>query len=523
MRKPTFPQQPRIRAALATVEILLRNDPGEKEVVMRRQLSFLARGGFTAVFLALLLGVLSAPSSATASPPANDNFADAQAITSFPFSDSGDLNGTTTEPGEPQPFASQVETVWYSFTTTSNAPLTIDVIGSDASVSANVYQYSGGGFGGLNLAGCVGNLDPFQFRPQLGSTYYIQVGSTDFASVSMQLHVAKAPGPANDDFANAANVANLPFSDHVDLTNASVEQGENRTPNGAFTPLNATVWYAITPSTTETLTASSFLYCCTAPIIAVYTGSSLANLSQVAGNSFQPVSFRANAGTTYYIQPGIGFVDAGIDVQMDFSLNVAPPPTAQFFYFPSDPSVYDTVQFYDVSYDPAGLGIASWAWDLGDGTIANTSYVTHRYASDGDYTVNETVTTTDGRSATATQTVHVRTHDVFLTTLQAPNSAKVGKTAQLVAKLGNTHYPETVEVDLLKSVPGGFTQVGSLTQNVPVMRPNQTIDFKINYTFTGDDAELGSVTFKAEARLLSGRDALPGNNEAIASPTRVTW
>jgi PKD repeat protein len=162
------------------------------------------------------------------------------------------------------------------------------------------------------------------------------------------------------------------------------------------------------------------------------------------------------------------------------------------------------------------------AWDLGDGTTSNICYPTHRYTSDGDYTVKDTVITTDGRSATATQTVHVRTHDVVLTTLMAPNSAKVGKTVQLVAKLGNTRYPETVEVDLLKSVPGGYTQFGSLTQNVPVMKSNQTIDFKINYTFMSDDAALGTVTFKAVARLLSARDALPGNNEAIASPTNVT-
>ena len=36
------------------------------------------------------------------------------------------------------------------------------------------------------------------------------------------------------------------------------------------------------------------------------------------------------------------------------------------------------------------------------------------------------------------------------------------------------------------------------------MRSNQTIDFKINYTFGSDDAAPGKVTFKAVARLLSG-------------------
>jgi PKD repeat protein len=265
-----------------------------------------------------------------------------------------------------------------------------------------------------------------------------------------------------------------------------------------------------------------FLYCCGGQIIAVYSGNSLGGLTQVAGASFQPVSFHANAGTTYYIQAGIGFLSS-IDVVMDFSLNVAPPPTVQFFYYPSDPSVYDTVSFFDQSYDPAGLGINSWSWVLGDGTSATGCCPTHRYAADGDYTVHDTATTTDGRTASTTQVVHVRTHDVTMTKLVAPTTGKVGRTVQLDAKLGNTHYPETVEVDLLKSTPGGFTQVGSLTQNVPVMKPNATIDFKINYTFVSDDADIGKVTFKASARLLSARDALPADNEVTSTPlTKVT-
>jgi PKD repeat protein len=493
-----------------------------KEVVMRRQLRRLPRGG--AILLALLLGFLSSPPPASASPPANDNFVDAQAITSFPFSDSGDLSATTLEPGEPQICNGQIGTAWYTFTATSSAPITVDESGSDGQVAFNIWQSSGGGFGGLSFVGCGSALEQRQFSPQVGVTYYIQTGSVNTSGFHLQLQVTQLQGPANDDFANATTVGNVPFSDlGVHIGNATVEQDENRTPNGAFTPLNSTVWYAVTPQTTETLTASMFLYCCTAPIFVVYTGTSLATLTQVASNSFQPVSWRASAGTTYYIQAGIGFVTPGIDVVMDFSLNVAPPPTAQFFFSPFDPSVFDTVQFFDQSFDPAGLGIASQAWDLGDGTPATGCCPSHRYASDGDYTVHETVTTTDGRSATATQTLHIRTHDVTISKLVAPTSGKVGRTVQLVAKLGNRHYPETVEVDLLKSVPGGFTQVGSLTQNVPVLRANQTLDFKINYSFVSEDASLGHISFKAVARLLSGRDALPGDNEVTSTPpTRVT-
>jgi PKD repeat protein len=490
---------------------------------MRRHLRLLLRSSFAAAILALFLAALSSPSPASASPPSNDNFADAQAVSSFPFSDSGDLSATTLEPGEPQICNGQIGTAWYTFTATSSAPITVDESGSDGQVAFNIWQSSGGGFAGLNFVGCGSALEQRQFTPQAGATYYIQTGSVNNSGFHLQLQVKQLQGPANDNFVNAASVGGLPFTDHgVHIGNASVEPGENTFPNGAFTPLNSTVWYAITPQTSETLTASIFLFCCTGPIIAVYSGNSLGSLTQVAGASFQPVSFRANAGTTYYVQAGIPFVGC-CDVTMDFSLNLAPPPTAQFFFNPFDPSVFDTVQFFDQSFDPAGLGIASQAWDLGDGSTATGCCPSRHYASDGDYTVKDTVTTTDGRSATATQVVHVRTHDVTVTKLVAPSTGKVGRTVQLDAKLGNTHYPETVAVDLLKSVPGGFTQVGNLTQNVPVMRSNQTIDFKINYTFVSDDAALGKVTFKAVARLLSGRDALPADNEVTSTPpTKVS-
>lgn len=490
---------------------------------MRRHLRLLLRSCFAAALLALFLAALSSPSPASASPPSNDNFADAQAISSFPFSDSGDLSATTLEPGEPQICNGQIGSAWYSFTATSSAPITVDESGSDGQVAFNIWQSSGGGFGGLNFVGCGSALEQRTFTPQIGATYYVQTGSVNNSGFHLQLQVTQLQGPPNDNFANAASVGSLPFNDQgVHIGNATVEPGENQIPNGAFTPMTSTVWYAITPQTSETLTASSFLSCCTSPIIAIYSGNSLATLTQVAGASGQPVSFRANAGTTYYIQAGIGFVGC-CDVTTNFSLALAPPPFAQFFFNPFDPSAFDTVQFFDQSFDPAGLGIASQAWDLGDGSTATGCCPSRHYASDGDYTVKDTVTTTDGRSATATQVVHVRTHDVTVTKLVAPSTGKVGRTVQLDAKLANTHYPETVAVDLLKSVPGGFTQVGSLTQNVPVMRSSQTIDFKINYTFVSDDAALGKVTFKAVARLLSGRDALPADNEVTSTPpTKVT-
>jgi hypothetical protein len=87
---------------------------------------------------AVVLGLLLVPTTAGAAVPANDNFADATVITALPFTDSGDLNGTTTEAGEPQFCNFQAETVWYSFTPATTTVVSANLNGSDFGVVFNV-------------------------------------------------------------------------------------------------------------------------------------------------------------------------------------------------------------------------------------------------------------------------------------------------------------------------------------------------------------------------------------------------
>lgn len=195
-----------------------------------------------------------------------------------------------------------------------------------------------------------------------------------------------------------------------------------------------------------------------------------------------------------------------------------PDPVADFTFLPVDPSMLDTVQFLDTSYD--ANGIQSWAWDFGDGATATSQSPGHQYAADGDYTVHLTVTA-GGIQASVTHVVAVRTHDVAIIKCAAPNSAKVGQARQIVVGVGNHRYSEGVEVQLYKLVSGAPQLVGTLTQTVPALSGNHTTDFKFDYTFSSDDAALGTVTFRAVAIIVAARDCLPSNNEVIASPTRV--
>jgi PKD repeat protein len=229
------------------------------------------------------------------------------------------------------------------------------------------------------------------------------------------------------------------------------------------------------------------------------------------------LTFHVDAGVTYYLQVS-GYWS------VIFSLDVSPNPVASFGYYPGDSSAYDTVQFYDQSYDPAANSFSSEVWQFGDGTTTTNSGCcpTHKYAKDGDYTVELDVTTTDGRTATQTQVVHVKTHDVTIAKVLAPQKASVGQTRTITVGLTNSRYPETAQVQLLKSVAGGgWQQVGQLTQYIPLRGGNRTTNFDFNYTFAPDDSVLGKVSFQAIATIQGARDAIPTDNTFISLPTTV--
>jgi hypothetical protein len=146
-----------------------------------------------------------------------------------------------------------------------------------------------------------------------------------------------------------------------------------------------------------------------------------------------------------------------------------PAPVAAFSFSPSDPSAFDTLQFSDSSSDPGGVGIQSQAWTFGDGVTAEGCCPVHQYAQDGDYTVGLTVTTADGRAGSTSQVVQVRTHDVAIVRIGVPKSAHVGQTIPVNVEVRNTRYPETVQVDLYTSSPGG-------AQPIQVLVHDQTVE-----------------------------------------------
>lgn len=476
-----------------------------------------------ALVFALAALALALPGAGNAAPPSNDDFASATAISSLPFSDDVSLAESVDEPGEPQSCYVPAKTAWYAITAASTQVLRVSIAGSsDPGAFAAIYHDTGGGISGLSFVNCVyswnGGLS--SFTAQAGETYYIRASSYFyFPFGSVHVGVQEILPPANDDFASASAIGGLPYSNDVDTTAATAEPQE---PAGSCfgPPGEKTAWYSYTPTQTQSVTAR-VTYAPWAPVaIVAYSGSSLGSLQALGCGYAAPVTFRAQAGVTYRFQVGSFGQQGG---PLTFTLDVAPDPVASInYHYPYDASAFDQIQFVDGSYDPAGAGISAWHWVYGDGSSSDGQSAQHRYAADGDYTVTLTVTTADGRSASTQRLVQVRTHDVAITKLVVPQSAAAGQSRELSVALKNIRYAESVTVTFFRShVGGGWDQVGTQTQTVPVRSGNKTTAFSVLYTFTADDKAVGKVTFRAVATINGPRDALPADNEVIALPTKV--
>lgn len=328
------------------------------------------------------------------------------------------------------------------------------------------------------------------------------------------------PPPPNDNFGSATIVSAVPFAESVNLAGATLEAGEPEPYCGQGYNFGKTVWYSFTPSESKAFAASSTRDF-SPGILALYRGNGLASLALLDCRWIyygDTLYFVGEAGVTYYFQVADLTGQGGI---ANFRLDLPPPPLVKFYYWPFDPSAFDTLQFYDASYDPANQGIQFQSWNFGDGTTASGCCPSHKYATDGLYTVQLVATTPDGRSGTYAQSISVATHDVAITKFKLPQTGRVGRTEQFSVSVSNKRYPERVRVEFMKSGLFGFETVGWLSQSVPVHSNNRTTDFLFSYTFTEGDAQIGKVSFRAIAYLESGRDALPGDNEAISPPIPV--
>jgi PKD repeat protein len=83
-------------------------------------------------------------------------------------------------------------------------------------------------------------------------------------------------------------------------------------------------------------------------------------------------------------------------------------PVARFAVNPIVPSARETIEVVDCSHDPGEVGIAWRAWDFGDGSTAVGATPVHQYAAAGEYRLELTLATFDGRIGRETRSIRVR-------------------------------------------------------------------------------------------------------------------
>jgi uncharacterized delta-60 repeat protein len=234
-----------------------------------------------------------------AAPPANDMYSSAAIISGDSGTIAGSNVGATTEPGEP--YAGNLgASVWYKWTASTNETTKFDLRGSAFGAGlAYVLVYTNSASGISNLSLPYIALGYIQgsfsskaiFQAVAGQTYYITVAGslsvTGAITGAIKLNWSSGPPlvvPPNDNFANASPliINGLWGSTNGDNSLATSENGEPG--HAGFAPSHS-VWYQwVAPQDGEvefdTIGSDSL----NDTVLAVYTGVSLAALSQVAAN-----------------------------------------------------------------------------------------------------------------------------------------------------------------------------------------------------------------------------------------------
>jgi hypothetical protein len=272
--------------------------------------------------------LLLAP-AASAEPPGNDKFEDAQELTeSLPIEVSATNVEATKEEGELHHglLGSKGHSVWFEWTATDNGFVTVGTCGSDFTTVTSIYtgakvdelnkvagNFSDEGPGCPSLAG-----RQITFEATGGTTYeiavdgdafYLPPASPPLGEGAIELQIETTPIPANNGFADATVLTGSTFEEPgAEVAfywatapgfnwNATKELGE---PSHAGDPGGASVWYSWTAPGSGPAAAGS---CAGMPLAAgVYVGDSIGELTPVGTNEYPcAVEFTAVAGTTYRI------------------------------------------------------------------------------------------------------------------------------------------------------------------------------------------------------------------------------
>ena len=234
-------------------------------------------------------------------PPANDDFADRLALSGTNVTITGSNLGATREPGEPLHDLNGQNggpSVWWTWT----SPVDSGVLLSSSGINffnGSIAVYTGESVNDLDVVTRRSNSTAVPFGARAGTTYHLAVDGINGSSGPINLSMSLYNPPPNDDFTNSTVLSTTGGSTTGSLTGATREPNE---PNHAGFSTPSSLWWSWTPAASGPATVSLENSDLFNPILAVYTGSALGNLREVASVAFQnELTFTAVAGTTYRI------------------------------------------------------------------------------------------------------------------------------------------------------------------------------------------------------------------------------
>ncbi|MFL6005050.1 MAG: Ig-like domain-containing protein [Gaiellaceae bacterium] len=234
--------------------------------------------------------------------PPNDHFHAATWLTGPSGSVTGSLRKASFQLGEPPvtPYAGD-GSIWYRWTAPATGTWRFDITGSP-------YLSAFGVFAGTRIDDLLmlgGTDDPVLHVPVVaGQTYSIALVGDTSSSVAAKLAWRQANVDANDQFASARVLSGASGTVTQSNREASVEPLE---PFHADSDGGASLWYRWTAPFTGTVAVDTVGSAPADNVLAVYTGSSLLDVVEVAssddfaGDVVPSVRFEASAGTTYWV------------------------------------------------------------------------------------------------------------------------------------------------------------------------------------------------------------------------------
>lgn len=273
-----------------------------------------------AIAASVLAALFTLTGSALAAAPANDDFANAQVLTSG-VTVNGAATEATREVNEPQPNGSWVETVWYRVNVPAQGVVSFKVCSGNGTPTWGAL-YKGTALTNLTAA-TESSWNPFDcsysYRVYAAAAgpIYLQAYFSDAFTVKADFNAA----PANDNFVSAQTISGNSASIPYDNTYASYEPGELADPANN----RHSVWFKWTAPADGTITATACVPSTDDstnwPKVTLYSGTTLGGLSEQASgdnNCDLPDhdggridSIAVTAGTVYHLKVNTFFPTEG--------------------------------------------------------------------------------------------------------------------------------------------------------------------------------------------------------------------